>query len=255
MTTLAAMPLWLMPAVALAFGAAVWGFGARVARPAISILGFTAGVPGGVMLRDLLGLESIPQVAAAVIGAFAGLILARLAYRLMLAVTVGAALALLAAVLSASLVDTGVVAKPGMESVQAAQARARQLADTVTTELESADADAPPFQALRGAVNRFWESLDKPERTLVLATTLAAGAAGLAFGLFLRGMSEIGVTSIVGSMAISWGLSQVIGPQGPSTPTWCLATAVLALVGMVFQTMSAKKPAAAEPAAAPAAAA
>ena len=54
MTTLADMPLWLIPSVAIGFGAIVWGFGARVARPAVSIVGFTAGVPLGVMLRDAI---------------------------------------------------------------------------------------------------------------------------------------------------------------------------------------------------------
>jgi hypothetical protein len=117
----------------------------------------------------------------------------------------------------------------------------------VTRELQDASADSPPFEALRAATLRFWETLDKPERTLVLAATLASGVAGLAFGLFLRSMAEVGVTSIVGAMAVSWALSQIIGPGGPSTTAWCVATAVLALVGMAVQTMLARKPAA-EPA-------
>ena len=75
--------------------------------------------------------------------------------------------------------------------------------------------------------------------------TLASGAAGFFFGLFLRSMSEIGVTSIVGAMAVAWGLSQVLGPGGPSTTAWCLATAVLAIAGMAVQSMRKDKPAAA----------
>lgn len=242
MSTLATMPTWLIPAVVMAFGAVIWAFGARVARPSVSILGFTAGVPAGVTLRDALGLESVPPVVAAMVGAFIGLVLARTAYRLMLATTVGVSVALLAAVLSGSLVDTGVVAKPGEESVQAAKARAQHLAETVQQELESAESGAPPIETLRAAGTRFWRTLDGPERTLVLAATLASGAAGFCFGLFLRSLSEIGVTAIVGAMSVSWGLSQMLAPGGPSTTTWCLATAVLAVAGMVVQTMRSDKP-------------
>lgn len=243
MTVLAATPVWLIPAAVLAFGAVIWAFGARVARPAVTILGFTAGVPAGVMLRDAIGLDSVPAPVAAMVGAFVGLILARLAYRLMLATTVGVAVSVLAAVLSGSLVDTGVVARPGEESVQAAKARAQHLAETVQQEIESADAGAPPIDTLRAAVTRFWQTLDGPERTLVLAAALASGAAGFAFGLFLRSFSEIGVTAIVGAMAVSWGLSQLMGPGGPSTTTWCLATAVLGVAGMAVQSMRQDKPA------------
>ena len=156
-------------------------------------------------------------------------------------VLLGAALALLAAVLSASLVDRGMVAKPGMESAQAARARAQQLAQAVASEIEASDAEASPVDRVRAATMRFWESLEKPERTLVLASTLAAGVAGLAFGLFLRSMAEIGVTAIVGALTVSWGLSQVIGPDGPSSTAWCLATAVLSAVGMFVQTMTARR--------------
>lgn len=230
-----------MPAVALTLGAALWGFGARVARPAVTLLGFAAGVPAGVMLRDALGLESVPQVAAAVIGAFAGLILARLAFRLVLVASVGLSLALLAAVLSASLVDRGVLSKPGMESAQAAKARAQQLAEAVASEIQATEDGAPPFDRLRAAVRRFWETLEKPERTLVLAASLAAGVAGLAFALFLRSMAETGFTSIVGAMAVSWALSQMIGADGPSPAAWCLATAVLSVVGMFVQTMTRRR--------------
>ncbi len=242
MFTLATVPVWLVPAAVMAFGAVIWAFGARVARPAVSIVGFVGGVPSGVMLRDTLGLESVPPVVAAMAGAFAGLLLARLAYRLMLATTVGVSVALLAAVLSGSLVDTGVVAKPGEEAAQAAKARAQHLAETVQQEIEAAEAGTPPIETLRAAGTRFWRTLDGPERTLVLAATLASGAAGFCFGLFLRGLSEIGVTAIVGAMAVSWGLSQMLAPGGPSTTTWCLATAVLAVAGMAVQTMRSDKP-------------
>ena len=57
--------------------------------------------------------------------------------------------------------------------------------------------------------------------------------------------------TILGSVLVAWGLSEVLGPSGPRLATWSLATLVLAVAGMVVQTLTgareAKPAAAANP--------
>jgi len=151
---------------------------------------------------------------------------------------VGIAAALLGAVLSAAVVDSGAVAASGEQMSAAAKQRASELAETVAREMQSSNADQDTREAARDAVERFWNTLDAPERTLVIAATLACGLAGLAFGFFLKSLAEIAATAILGSILIAWGLNEVLGPSGPRLATWSLATLVLAVAGMVVQTLT-----------------
>ena len=245
----ASLAIWILPAIAVAIGATLWAFGARLSRHAVMVTGFAAGVPAGAFAAQWFDMPWLPPVLGAILGAFAGLIIARIAYRLMLMATVGIAAALLGAVLSAAVVDSGAVAASGEQMSAAAKQRASELAETVAREMQSGNADQDTREAARDAVERFWNTLDPPERTLVIAATLACGLAGLAFGFFLKSLAEIAATAILGSILIAWGLNEVLGPSGPRLATWSLATLVLAVAGMVVQTLTSArdaKPAAAK---------
>ena len=230
-----------MPAIAVAIGATLWAFGARLSRHAVMVTGFAAGVPAGAFAAQWLDLPWLPPVIGAVAGAFAGLIIARIAYRLMLMTTVGIAAALLGAVLSAAVVDSGAIAASGEQMSAAAKQRAAELAETVAREMQSDNLDEDTREAARHAVERFWNTLDAPEKTLVVAATIACGLAGLAFGFFLKSLAEIAATSIMGSILIAWGLHEALGSSGPRLATWSLATLVLAVAGMVVQTLTAAR--------------
>ena len=197
----ASLAIWIMPAIAVAMGATLWAFGARLSRHAVMVTGFAAGVPAGAFAAQWFDMPWLPPVLGAILGAFAGLIIARIAYRLMLMATVGIAAALLGAVLSAAVVDSGAVAASGEQMSAAAKQRASELAETVAREMQSSNADQDTREAARDAVERFWNTLDAPERTLVIAATLACGLAGLAFGFFLKSLAEIAATAILGAFA------------------------------------------------------
>lgn len=237
---------WTGPALAIAFGAALWAFGARFSRQAVLVLGFAAGVPAGSAIADWMQWGSLPPVVAAVIGAFVGLIAALLAYRLMLGATICVASALLGMVISSAIVDSGAVsASPGAEVAEAAKDRAARLAEAVAQELQAEMPDQSAMESVRGSAQRFWNALQPPERTLVTATTAACALAGLIFGFFLRSMAEIAATAMIGSVLIAWGAHGVLGDGGPQLGTWCLATLALAVTGMVVQTMARPRAAAA----------
>ena len=244
---------WLGPALAVAFGAALWAFGARFSRQAVMVLGFAAGVPAGSAVAEWMQWSALPPVAAAVIGAFIGLVAARLAYRLMLGVTICVAAALLGMVISSAIVDSGAVsASQGAEVAAAAQDRAARLAEAVAEELQAEGADQSVVQSVRSSVQRFWNALQPPERTLVTATTAACALTGLIFGIFLRSMAEVAATATLGSVLVAWGVHAALGEGGPQLATWCVATLALAVTGMIVQTMSRPRTAA-TPAAPPAA--
>lgn len=248
----ASLTLWIMPAIAVAVGAALWAFGARLSRYAVMVTGFAAGVPAGAMAVQSLQWNWLPPVIGAVVGAFVGLVLARIAYRLTLMAIVGAAAAALGAVLSAAAVDSGAVAPSSAPSSVAGRQRASELAETVARELQSESEGTDTGASARDAATRFWSTLDGPERTLVVAATLACGLAGLAFGFVLKSLSEIACTAVLGSLLIAWGLHAVLGESGPRLATWSLATLVLAVAGMVVQTLTGSREAAPAPAANPA---
>lgn len=247
----ASLTVWIMPAIAVAVGGALWAFGARLSRQAVMVTGFASGVPAGAIAVQWLHWEWLPPVLGAIVGAFAGLVLARIAYRITLMVIVGAAAAVLGAVLSAAAVDSGAVAPSAAPPTAAGRQRASELAETVARELQSESEGTDTGASARDAATRFWNTLDGPERTLVVAATLACGLAGLAFGLVLKSLSEIACTAVLGSVLIAWGLHGVMGPSGPRLATWSLATLVLAVAGMVVQTLTgareAKPAAAANP--------
>lgn len=245
---------WIAPALAVAFGAALWAFGGRFSRQAVMVLGFAAGVPAGSAIAEWMQWGALPPVAAAVLGAFIGLVAARLAYRLMLGITICVAAALLGMVVSSAIVDSGAIsASQGAEVAAAAKDRAARLAEAVAEELQAEAPDQSVMESVRASVQRFWNALQPPERTLVTATTAACALTGLIFGIFLRSMAEIAATAVFGSVLIAWGMHGALGSQAPQLGTWCLATLALAVTGMVVQTMARPRTAAA-PAAPPAAA-
>lgn len=234
---------WIGPALAVALGAALWAFGARFSRQAVMVLGFAAGVPAGSAIAEWMQWNALPPVVAAMIGAFAGLVVARLAYRLMLGVAICLAAALLGMIVSSAIVDSGAVsASQGAEVAAAAKDRAARLADAVANELQAEIPDQSAMESVRSSAQRFWNALQPPERTLVTATTAACALTGLVFGFFLRSMAEIAATSTLGAVLVTWGVHGVLGGQGPQLGTWCLATLALAATGMAVQAMSRPRP-------------
>ena len=244
---------WTGPAIAVAFGTALWSCGARFSRHTVMVLGFAAGVPAGAWIAEWGQWSMVPPVVGAVLGAFLGLLVARLAYRLMLGVTICLASALLGLVVSSAIVDSGAVSpSQGAEIAAAARDRAARLAEAVADELQAEVPDQPALDGVRASVQRFWNALQPPERTLVTATTAACALVGLILGFFLRSIAEIAATAMIGAVLVAWGAHAAIGQAGPPLGTWCMATLVLAAVGMAVQAATRPRAPAAAPAAAPA---
>ena len=233
---------WLVPVVVMAIGGVLWAFGARVARHAVLAVGFAAGVPCGALVASWLDSPLLPGVVGAVAGAFVGLLVARLSYRLMLVGIITCSAALIGCVLSGAMVDRGLVAATGQVSNAAARARAAELAETVAREVRSDGSEQSTAEATADAARRFWSSLDAPERTLVAAATLACAAAGLCLGIFLAPLAEVAATATLGSVLLSWGLAQALGASGPGAAAWCLATIVLSMAGMAVQSLGRATP-------------
>ena len=238
METSALTASWIGPALAVALGGALWAFGARFARQAVMLMGFAGGVPAGAGLANLLGLSWFPPVLGAVSGALLGLVIARLAYRLMLAVGVSVAAAMLGAILATALVDRGVLAEESRRATVAMQARTQELTDTVTRELAANEDTASAAEAVRGSLEQLWSSLESPERTLVIATTSTSWLVGFLLGLFIPRAAEIAATSLLGSIFIAWGLGHALGDTGPSPGAWALSTLVLTTVGVTVQALT-----------------
>jgi hypothetical protein len=229
---------WIGPALAVAFGGALWAFGARFARQAVMLMGFAGGVPAGAGVANLLGLAWFPPVLGAIAGALIGLVIARLAYRLMLAVGVSVAAAMLGAILATALVDQGVLAEESRRASVAMQARTQELTETVTRELAANEDTASAAEAVRGSLEQLWKSLESPERTLVIATTSTSWLVGFLLGLFIPRAAEIAATSLLGSIFIAWGLGHALGDTGPSPGAWGLSTLVLTAVGVTVQALT-----------------
>ena len=229
---------WIGPALAVAFGGALWAFGARFARQAVMLMGFAGGVPAGAGVANLLGLAWFPPVLGAIAGALIGLVIARLAYRLMLAVGVSVAAAMLGAILATALVDQGVLAEESRRASVAMQARTQELTETVTRELAANEDTASAAEAVRGSLEQLWKSLESPERTLVIATTSTSWLVGFLLGLFIPRAAEIAATSLLGSIFIAWGLGHALGDTGPSPGAWALSTLVLTTVGVTVQALT-----------------
>lgn len=253
MLALSLAATWFVPLVAVAFGAALWCCGARFSRHTVTVLGFAAGVPAGAALAEWGQWAYLPPVAGAVLGAFTGLVAARIAYGLMLGAVICVAAALLGLIVSSAIVDSGAVsAGGGAEMAAAAHDRAARLAEAVAQELEAEGADLSAFESVRASARRFWTALQPPEQTLVTATTAASALVGLFLGLFVRSIAEIAATAVLGSVLIAWGLHAAVASPGPSLGTWCIATLALAVIGMAVQAMS--RPRAPAPASQPSAA-
>jgi hypothetical protein len=229
---------WIGPAIAVAFGGALWAFGARFSRQAVMLIGFAGGVPAGAALASTLGLAWLPPVLGAVIGALAGLVIARLAYRLMLALGVSFAAGMLGAILATALVDRGVLAEESRRATVAMQARTQELADTVTRELAQNEDTRSAAEAVQASLQQLWQSLESPERTLVIASTAAAVLIGFLLGLLIPRAAEIAATSLLGSLLIAWGLGHVLGESGPTPGAWGLSTLVLTMVGASVQALA-----------------
>lgn len=244
-----ASPLsWLLPVVTMAAGAVLWAFGARVSRHAVLAMGFASGVPCGAAAAAWLGWALLPEVVGAVLGAFTGLLLAKVGYRCMLVAIIAVAMGLVGSVLGGAAVDRGMVAAEGQALPTGSRGRAAELAEAFRRDMGDVSAERPLAEAASAMTRRFWATLDAPERTLVVAATLACAAAGLALGIFLAPLAEMAATAIVGSAMLSFGLAQTLGGSGPSAAAWAVATVTLAAAGVAVQSLG--RPARPEPSAA-----
>lgn len=232
---------WLVPLIAIAFGGALWAFGSRLARHAIALIGFAGGVPAGATIASALALEWFPPVAGAVAGALIGLLLAKVAYRLVLACGVSVAATMLGCILATALVDRGLLVEESRRATVAMQARTDELAQTMARELAADPEIRASANELRARVAEFWTSLESPERTLVLASGATAALVGFLLGLLVPSVAEIAATSLLGSLFIAWGLGHALGGSGPSPSAWLLATTVLTLVGAAVQGLSSNR--------------
>jgi len=186
------------------------------------------------VLSEWLGIAWLPPWGSAIIGAFAGVIIALLAYRFALAITVMIVAALAAGIISAAIIDRGLIASDQARAI--AEHRASGFTEAIAAAWTPNDADALTLKDQTvDAANRFWSTLDPPERTLFGASILASGVAGLFLGLFMRASAEIAVTATAGSLLIAWGLSEFLGADSPRISAWAFATTVLGFVGFITQ--------------------
>ncbi len=225
---------WFGSFLSIGSGAVLWAFGGRIVARAVVAGGFIGGIPAGVFLSQWMGLTWLPPWGGAIIGAFAGVILALLAYRFALAITVMIVAALVAAIISSAIIDRGLIAADPTRAI--AEHRAGGLTDALAAAWTPNTSDVLTLKdRTLDAYNRFWNTLDPPERTLFGASIPACGLVGLFLGLFMRRSAEIAVTATAGSLLMSWGLAQLWGAGSPRLPTWAFATTVLAFVGFVMQ--------------------
>lgn len=225
---------WIGSFLSIGSGAVLWAFGGRIVRRAVAVAGFVGGIPAGVVLGEWMGIAWLPPWGSAIIGAFAGVIIALLAYRFALAITVMIVAGLLAAIISAAIIDRGLIASDQARAIAENRAAGLTEALAATWTPKGSDALTLKDQTL-DAYNRFWNTLDPPERTLFGASILAASVAGLFLGFFMRRSAEIAVTATAGSLLISWGLSQLWGADSPRLTAWAFATTVLGFVGFITQ--------------------
>ena len=218
----------------------LWAFGGRIVRRAVVLAGFVGGIPAGVLLAQWIGIAWMPPWGSAIIGAFAGIIIALLAYRFALAFTVMIVAALAAGIISAAIIDRGLIASDQARAI--AEHRASGFTEAIAAAWTPNGSDALTLKDQTvDAANRFWSTLDPPERTLFGASILASGVAGLFLGLFMRASAEIAVTSTAGSLLIAWGLSEFLGVDSPRISAWAFATTVLSFVGFFTQTFFLKQ--------------
>ena len=231
---------WLGSMLSVGGGAVLWAFGGRIVRRAVVLAGFVGGIPAGVLLAQWIGIAWLPPWGSAILGAFAGIIIALVAYRFALAITVMIVAALAAGIISAAIIDRGLIASDQARAI--AEHRASGFTEAIAAAWTPNDADALTLKDQTvDAANRFWSTLDPPERTLFGASILASGVAGLFLGLFMRASAEIAVTATAGSLLIAWGLSEFLGADSPRISAWAFATTVLSFVGFFTQTFFLKQ--------------
>ncbi|MCE9619080.1 MAG: hypothetical protein K8R92_04135 [Planctomycetes bacterium] len=232
---------WIGSCLSIGCGGVLWAFGGRIVHRAVAVAGFVCGIPAGVLLSQAMGIETLPPWANAIIGAFAGLLLALLAYRFALAITVAIVAMLAAGIISAAVIDRGLIASDQARAI--AETRAGGFTEALKAVWTPADSDAATLQEqTMDAYNRFWSTLDPPERTLFGASIIAAGMAGLFLGFFMHRSAEMAVTATAGSLLIAWGLSGIWGDGSPRLSAWAFATTVLSFVGFFVQLFSSHKP-------------
>ena len=225
---------WLGSMLSVGGGAVLWAFGGRIVRRAVVLAGFVGGIPAGVLLAQWIGIAWMPPWGSAILGAFAGIIIALLAYRFALAFTVMIVAALAAGIISAAIIDRGLIASDQAKAISEHRASGFTEAIAAAWTPNGSDALTLKDQTV-DAANRFWSTLDPPERTLFGASILASGVAGLFLGLFMRASAEIAVTATAGSLLIAWGLSEFLGADSPRISAWAFATTVLSFVGFFTQ--------------------
>ena len=226
---------WLGSMLSVGGGAVLWAFGGRIVRRAVVLAGFVGGIPAGVLLAQWIDIAWMPPWGSAIIGAFAGIIIALLAYRFALAFTVMIVAALAAGIISAAIIDRGLIASDQAKAISEHRASGFTEAIAAAWTPNGSDALTLKDQTV-DAANRFWSTLDPPERTLFGASILASGVAGLFLGFFMRASAEIAVTATAGSLLIAWGLSEFLGADSPRISAWAFATTVLSFVGFFTQT-------------------
>lgn len=225
---------WLGSVLSIMSGSVLWAFGGRIVRRAVVVAGFVGGIPAGVLLGEWIGITWLPPWGSAILGAFAGIIIALLAYRFALAITVMLVAALVALIISAAIIDRGLIAADPAKAI--AEHRAAGFTEALAAAWSPNESDEITLKhQTLDAANRFWSTLDPPERTLFGASILAASSIGLFLGLFMRRSAEIAVTATAGSLLISWGLSQLWGEGSPRLPAWAFATTALSFVGFFTQ--------------------
>lgn len=231
---------WFGSLLCVGGGAVLWAFGGRIVRRAVVLAGFVGGIPAGVLLAQWIGVTWLPPWGSAIIGAFAGVIIALVAYRFALAFTVMIVAALAAGIISAAIIDRGLIASDQAKAIS--EHRASGFTDAIAAAWTPNGSDALTLKDQTvDAANRFWSTLDPPERTLFGASILASGVAGLFLGFFMRHSAEIAVTATAGSLLIAWGLSQFLGADSPRISAWAFATTVLCFVGFFTQTFFLKQ--------------
>jgi hypothetical protein len=231
---------WLGSVISIMSGSVLWAFGGRIVRRAVVLAGFVGGIPAGVLLAQWIGVTWLPPWGSAIIGAFAGVIIALVAYRFALAFTVMIVAALAAGIISAAIIDRGLIASDQAKAISEHRASGFTEAIAAVWTPNGSDAFTLKDQTV-DAANRFWSTLDPPERTLFGASILASGVAGLFLGLFMRASAEIAVTATAGSLLIAWGLSEFLGVDSPRISAWAFATTVLSFVGFFTQTFFLKQ--------------
>lgn len=242
--SLSSLPLAAHAPIALAMvaGFLLWLIGGRLIRPAFAAAGFVAGAMGGFLLVPMLGFETILHVpspyAGLMFGGLLGLIAAIVVFRLAVAISASAALAvagMMGGMVFLQLSPSGEA--PGERAGASDPARGGERGATgeLADELRDLVRDSPFEDAegrirdigresmaqldegtrelmrsvaarSRGFVDRLaaqaralWSATGDRERTILLGSTLLGAAGGLLLGLAAPKRSASIVSAMAGS--------------------------------------------------------